>query len=95
MPITIATARITRDFLQEQGLYWIKATVTNLDATNNLVITKEPFGTPDRIPPNSLGVIENEIHTFLDILPDPVTGNATMTLELVEGSELRRMGLLD
>jgi len=90
----ITTTQFRDDFLQRVGKYIIQITIDNQDPTNNLTFRTVPSGILQTVPPNSLGVVENEIHAFLEVNPDAVTGNAIVTLALAEPAELRRLGLL-
>lgn len=82
------------DFLQRVGLYIVGITIDNQDATNAVTFRTVPSGVLLTIPPNALGVVENEIHEFIEVNPDPATGDAIVTLSLAEPAELRRLGLI-
>ena len=91
----IATTQFRDDFLQRVGKYIIKIVYDNQDPTNNATIRTVPSGILQTVPPNSLGVIEDEIHSFVEINPNAITGLGILTLTLAEPAELRRLGLLN
>lgn len=90
----IGTAQFQDDFLQRVGLYMIQITIDNQDPTNNLTLRTVPSGILLTIPPNSIGIIENEIHSFIEVNPNAVTGSAILSIALSEPAELRRLGLI-
>jgi len=83
------------DFLQRTNKYIIKIVYDNQDPTNNATIRTVPSGILQTIPPNSLGIIEDEIHAFIEVNPNAVTGSGILTLTLADPDELRKLGLLN
>jgi len=90
----ITTTQFRDDFLQRVAQYIIKIVYDNQDPANNATIRTVPSGILQTIPPNSLAVIEDEIHSFVELNPDPVTGTGVLTLTLAEPDELRKFGFL-
>jgi len=90
----IGTAQFITDFLVQRNLKIIQITIDNQDPTNNITFRTEPSGTLKTIPPNSLGVVSDEQHDFIEVNPDAVTGDAIVTLQLATPGELRRLNLL-
>lgn len=82
------------DTLQRMGMSYIKAIVDNQDPTNNLLVRTDPDSVQLIIPPNSVIVIEDEIHSFIEITPNAVTGIGLFSLTLADPEELRRSGYL-
>ena len=76
------------------GLFYIRAVIDNQDAINELTIRTEPSGDLITIPPNSIGEVVDEIHSFLEINGNAVTGLGLATLTLADPEELRAKGLL-
>jgi len=90
----IGTAQFRDDFLQRVGKYIIQITIDNQDALNAVTFRTVPSGILLTIPPNALGVVDNEIHEFIEVNPDPVSGNAILTVALADPEELRRLELI-
>jgi len=90
----IALAQIRDDFLQRTGLYIVEITIDNQDPTNDLTFRTVPSGILETVPPNSLAIVEDEIHSFIEINPNVLTGSGILSLALAEPSELRRLGLI-
>lgn len=90
----IGLVSFRNDFLQNVGKYIIKIVYDNQDATNNATIRTVPGGILQTVPPNSLGVIDDEIHEFVEVNPNGVTGAGVLTLTLADPEELRRVGLI-
>jgi len=91
---TITTAQFRRDFLQNLGFYIIEIAYDNQDPTNNATIRTDPNAAIVTIPPNSVGRFVDEIHSFVEVNPDGVTGAGELTLSLATPEELRKKGFL-
>lgn len=94
VPIVIGTAQIRRDFLQELGMHMVKLQIDNLDALNPLTFRVEPFGTLETIPISTRGDLIDEIHHFLEINPDAVSGTGNAFVFLAPIEELQKKGLI-
>lgn len=92
--IPIALLQITRDFLLELGLHYVLMTIDNNDAINILQFRTEEFGTLQTIPIQTRGTLTDEIHHFLQIIPNAVTGTGLVTVYLAPIEEIRRLGLV-
>ena len=93
----LSTTVFRRNFLLDQNLYIIEALYDNQDPTNAAFIkTGETDDDNARVevPPNSLGRIRDEIISFIEVTPDPVTGKGILTLKLATPQELRAKGFL-
>jgi len=88
------TAQVRISTVQRFGMIWIRAVIDNQDPTNNITIRTDPQGQILTIPPNSVLVIENEHHDFLEINPDGVTGVGNFSLETAVEDDLRKSGFL-
>lgn len=93
VPIPFTTLTITRDFLQELGLQMVLLTIDNNDGTNPLQFRVEPFGQLRTIPINTRGTLTDEVHSFLQIIPNAVTGNGIAYAYLAPTKELTEAGL--
>lgn len=89
---TTAQARI--DVAQRMGLRYIKAVIDNQDTTNNLTVRTDPDAAALTVPPNSVIIIEDEIHDYIEINPNAVTGVGNFSLTLSDPLELRQSGFL-
>jgi len=89
---TTAQSRI--DVGQRMGMVYIKAVIDNQDPTNNLTVRTDPDAAVLTVPPNSVIVIEDEIHEYLEINPDGVTGVGNFSITLADPNELRLGGFL-
>jgi len=89
---TTSQSRI--DVGQRMGMVYIKAVIDNQDPTNNIIVRTDPNAAPLTVPPNSVIVIEDEIHEYLEINPDAVTGIGNFSLTLADPTELRKGGFL-
>lgn len=89
---TTAQARI--DVSQRMGMNYIKAVVDNQDPTNNLTVRTDPDAEVLTVPPNSVIIIEDEIHSYIEINPNAVTGVGNFSLTLADPIELRNQGFL-
>ena len=89
---TTAQARI--DVAQRMGLRYIKAVIDNQDTTNNLTVRTDPDAALLTVPPNSVIIIEDEIHDYIEINPNGATGVGNFSLTLADPIELRQSGFL-
>ncbi len=90
----IGITQFRDDFLQRVAKYIVQITIDNQDPTNSLTFRTVPSGILLTIPANSLGIVENEIHEFIEVNPNAVTGNAILTIALADPEELRKLGLI-
>jgi len=88
------TAQLRIDTNSRFGMIFIRAVIDNQDPTNNVTIRTDPQGQLLTIPPNSVLVIENETHSFLEINPNAVTGVGNFSLETAVEDDLRKSGFL-
>jgi len=88
------TAQLRIDTNSRFGMIYIRAVIDNQDPTNNITIRTDPQGQLLTIPPNSVLVIENETHSFLEINPNAVTGVGNFSLETAVEDDLRKSGFL-
>jgi len=89
---TLTQVRI--DVGQRMGMVYIKAVIDNQDTTNNVTVRTDPNAAALIVPPNSVIVIEDEIHEYLEINPDAVTGIGNFSITLADPNQLRRTGFL-
>lgn len=94
IPFPIALVTITRDFLQELGLHMVELRITNNDNTNPVTFRVEPFGTLQTIPPNTAGTLRDEIHSFLQIIPNAITGSGQAVAYCTPIEEITRLNLI-
>lgn len=87
-------AQIRIDTSQRLGMVYIKAVIDNQDVTNNLTVRTEPSGRLITVPPNSVLIIEDEVHEFLEINPDAATGVGNFSLQTAVEDDLRKSGFL-
>lgn len=88
------TVQTRIDVGQRMGMVYIKAVIDNQDPTNNLTIRTDPDAAVLTVPPNSVLVIEDEIHEYLEINPNAGTGVGNFSMTLADPNELRRGGFL-
>jgi len=88
------TAQTRIDTNSRFGMIYIRAVIDNQDPTNNITIRTDPQGQLLTIPPNSVLIIENETHSFLEINPNAVTGVGNFSLETAVEDDLRKSGFL-
>jgi len=79
---------------QRFGMVYIRAIIDNQDPTNNVTIRTDPQGALLTIPPNSVLEIVDEIHDFLEINPNAVTGVGNFSLSTAVEDDLRKSGFL-
>lgn len=80
---------------QDRGLVIIRIVIDNQDTTNNLTFTKNGRGgIVFTIPPNALGIIEDEVLTGIRIVPNGATGLGQFTGDLASNAELLTGGFL-
>lgn len=75
-------------------MMYIKAVIDNQDPTNQVLIRTDPDAEQIILPPNSILTIEDEIHSFIQITPNAVTGVGNFSLTVADPEELRRDGFL-
>jgi len=92
--VLVGVAQIRIETLQEFGLNIIEAAYDNQDSTNPATLRKVPSGVLITVPANAIGVIENEIFSFIEVNPDAVTGSGVLTLTLATTKELKSKGFL-
>jgi len=90
----IGLVQFQTNFLLQRNLKIIQITLDNQDSTNPITFRTEPSGTLKTVPQNSLGVVTDEQHDFIEVNPNAVTGDAILTLQLATPEELRRLKLL-
>jgi len=91
---SFTTSQNRIDVGQRMGMMYIKAVIDNQDPTNNLTVRTDPDAAELIVPPNSVIVIEDEIHEYLEINPHATTGIGNFSLTLADPNELRRGGFL-
>ncbi len=66
----------------QRGSVIIRATIDNQDPTNSLTFTKNgDGGTAYIIPPNSVGLIENEMVKSITVTPNGTTGIGLISID--------------
>jgi len=88
------TAQVRIDVSQRMGMRYIKLVIDNQDVTNNLFFRTDPDAQQLTIPPNSVVIVEDEIHDFLEINPNAGTGVGNFSMTLADPLELRAEGFL-
>jgi len=88
------TAQLRISTAQRFGMVYIRAVIDNQDPTNNVTIRTDPQGQLLTIPPNSILDIVDEIHDFLEINPNGVTGVGNFSLSTAVEDDLRKSGFL-
>lgn len=88
------TAQTRIDVGQRMGMVFIKAVIDNQDPTNALTVRTDPQAAALTVPPNSVIVIEDEMHEYIEINPNGTTGVGNYSLTLADPNELRRGGFL-
>jgi len=88
------TAQIRIDVSQRMGMRYIKLVIDNQDPTNNCLFRTDPDAQQLTIPPNSVVIVEDEIHDYLEINPNAVTGVGNFSMTLADPLELRAKGFL-
>lgn len=73
---------------------YIELVITNNDPTNALTFRVDPQGSLLTVPVSSQGQIIDEIHEYLEINPNAVTGSGNVRAQLAETVELQRLGLV-
>ncbi len=94
IPIPFTTAQILRDFLKEFGMQLVLLIINNRDVVNELTFRLEPSGILERIPAATRGTVTDEVHSFLEVNPDGVTGLGEIIAFVSPTKELLRLGLL-
>jgi len=87
-------SQVRIDVGQRMGMVYIRAVIDNQDVTNSLTVRTDPNAAPLTVPPNSVIVIEDEIHEYLEINPNAVTGIGNFSITIADPNELRRGGFL-
>jgi len=87
-------AQVRIDVGQRMGMVYIKAVIDNQDTANNLTVRTDPNAAALIVPPNSVIVIEDEVHEYLEINPNAATGIGNFSITLADPNELRRTGFL-
>ena len=88
------TAQFRIDTNSRFGMLWIRAVIDNQDPTNQLTVRTDPNAAVLIVPPNSVIVIEDEIHEYLEINPNAATGIGNFSITLADQNELRKTGFL-
>jgi len=88
------TTQIRIDVSQRMAMRYIKLVIDNQDPTNNLQFRTDPDAQQLIIPPNSVVIVEDEIHEYLEINPNAVTGVGNFSMTLADPMELRAKGFL-
>lgn len=94
IPVSFTTTEIFRDFLLEFGMQMVLLIINNRDTTNELTFRLEPSGIIERIPVSTKGTLTDEIHNFLQVTPDPVTGLGEFFAYVAPTKEILRLGLI-
>jgi len=67
----------------QRGMMGIRATIDNQDSSNSITFTKNGVGgTAYIIPPNSIGVIENELLKSITVTPNATTGQGLLSMDM-------------
>jgi len=88
------TAQVRIDTAQRMAMRYIKLVIDNQDPTNNLQFRTDPDAQQLIVPPNSVVIVEDEIHDYLEINPNAVTGVGNFSMTLADPMELRAKGFL-
>lgn len=91
---SFTTTQTRIDTEQRLGMVYIRAVIDNQDPTNSLTIRTEPQAPTITIPPNSVLVLEDEVHSFLEINPNAATGVGDFSLQTADPDGLRKSGFL-
>ena len=91
LPQAFTTATIRRETLLEFNKLYKRAVIENNDTANQVLVRVEPFGTQKIVPASSRLEIE-EWHSFLEVVPDAVTGTGRIELDLVDQEEAIQRG---
>jgi len=92
--IPFTTVEIFRDFLQEFGMQMVLLIINNRDVVNEVTFRTEQNAILERIPASTRGTVTDEIHHFLQVTPDGVTGLGEITAFIAPTKELLRLGLI-
>jgi len=80
LQFTTSVARLNPSV--QRGMVGIRVTIDNQDPTNSLTFTKNGVGgTAYIIPPNSVGLIENEIIKSITVTPNATTGIGIISMD--------------
>jgi len=94
IPIPFTTVQILRDFLLQNGMQMVLLIINNRDTVNEITFRLEPAGILERIPASTRGTVTDEVHNFLEINPDGVTGLGEAFAYVAPTAELARLGLV-
>ncbi len=80
LQFTTSVARLNPSV--QRGMVGIRVTIDNQDPTNQLTFTKNGAGgTAYIVPPNSVGLIENEIIKSITVTPNATTGVGIISMD--------------
>jgi len=68
--------------------------IDNRDSANILQFRTEPDAALHTVPANSIGRLFNEIHDFIEIVPNGTTGLGEATFTFADRTNLKREGFL-
>jgi len=88
------TAQIRIDTAQRMAMRYIKLVIDNQDPTNSLQFRTDPDAQQLTVPANSVVIVEDEIHDYLEINPNGATGVGNFSMTLADPMELRAKGFL-
>jgi hypothetical protein len=90
---TFTTSVVRLNPSMQRGMIIIRATIDNQDSTNSLTFTKNGAGgTSFTIPPNSVGVIENEMISEIVVTPNATTGTGLLSVDMTTLAILKAGG---
>jgi len=75
-------------------MVYVRASIDNLDPTNNLLLRLSPNGIQKIIPPSTSASIEDEIRGFIELTPDAVSGSFQLEVSLAFREELKKLGMI-
>ena len=80
--LQFTTSKVRMNPSVQRGSVIIRATIDNQDPSNSLTFTKNgDGGTNYIIPPNSVGLIENEMVKSIHVTPNATTGVGLISID--------------
>lgn len=87
----IGISEIKKDCLNEFGMICKTIIINNFDSIGKILVTvKDPNDPQDIIPPSTKGSLDQWV-SFVDVIPDAVTGNGILELQLVTLENARKL----